>query len=101
MSGPLSTIREYGAMAGQKYSFLQDSTRYDYMDHFLARWLSARRFRGYAFMAGIAGAYFLLSAPIISMALFAAAAYFFTQHQMNAWYTEGEYAGHRNLIMAD
>ena len=101
MANNPSTVREYSAIADQKYSFLKDSTRFDYMEHFMGRWLSARRFRGYALMGGLAGVYFLVSLPIVSMVLFAVAAYFFTQHQMNQWYTEGDYAGHRNLIMAD
>ncbi|GEM_PF-3139652 len=96
-----SSIREYSAFAGQKHAFLKESSRFEYMQHFMDRWFSGRRERGYAFMAGIAGAYFLLSLPILSVPLFAAAAYFYTQHQMNKWYTEGDYAGHRNLILAD
>lgn len=96
-----STVREFGVISDQKYSFLQDTTRFGYMEHFMGRWLSARRFRGYALMGGLAGVYFLLSLPVVSMLFFAAAAYFYTQHKMNAWYTEGDYAGHRNLIMAD
>lgn len=101
MENGTSTVREYSAIADQKHSFLKDSTRFEYMEHFMGRWLSARRFRGYALMSGIAGAYLLLSLPVVSMVLFAVAAYFYTQHQMNSWYTEGDYAGHRNLIMAD
>ena len=96
-----SSIREFSTLADMKFPFLKDGTRFEYMDHFMARWLSARRYRGYALMLGVAGLYFLLSLPLASMFLFAAAAYFYTQHEMNQWYTEGDYAGHRNLIMAD
>lgn len=96
-----SSIREYGVFAGQKHAFLKDGTRFEYMEHFMDRWFGARRYRGYSIMAGLAGAYFLFSLPLLSAPLLAAAAYFYTQHKMNEWYTEGDYAGHRNLILAD
>lgn len=95
------TIREYGVFGDQKFAFLKDSTRLDYMEHFIGKWLSARRSRGYAYLAAIVGLFFLFSLPIVSMAAFAFAAYQFIQHKMYAWYTEGDYADHRNLILAD
>jgi len=95
------TIREFGVFADQKFQFLQEVTRYDFIEHYVGKWFSARRYRGYALVAGLVGVYFLFSIPLISAAAFAFAAYSYNLHKMYSWYTEGDYAGHRNIILAD
>jgi len=97
----MSTIREHSVFADQKHSFLANLTRLEFVEHYIGRWFKARQFRGYALLAAIVGLFFLFSIPLVSMIAFAIAAYFHVMHKLNRWYTEGEYAKHRNLVLAD
>ncbi|HLC37822.1 MAG TPA: hypothetical protein VJI71_00020 [Candidatus Norongarragalinales archaeon] len=77
MAEPQPQVGIYGTVAEAKRPMLVMGTRYDYMMDHLPEYKKYIRFRIYYILAGLAGVWLLFYQPMLSIAAFFLAAYYY------------------------
>lgn len=90
-------ISETTVYSDQKEALIKKQVRLAYLERFIPIWLKERMYIGYAVMLAWMGFLMLFRIPVLSVAAFAAAAYFYKLHKFNKWI----WTRPRTLITAD
>jgi hypothetical protein len=65
--------------ADHKEPIMREPTRFEYLEKWIPTWLATIEYPAYIMVSALIGARFLLEVPLISVAAFFAAAYFYEQ----------------------